>query len=50
VILHGKPTTSPAQAEHCLKMVARPVIDAARSARVWERQVFALRDAYEMNP
>jgi len=50
VILHGKPTTSTAQAEHCLRMVRRPVIDAGRSARVWEHHVFALHDAYEMNP
>ena len=50
VILHGKPTTSAAQAEHCLQMVRRPVIDAGRSARVWEHHVFALHDAYEMNP
>ena len=50
IILHGKPTTSPAQAEHCLKMVRRPAADAARFARVWEGHVFAQRDAYEMNP
>jgi len=50
VILHGKPTTSPAQAEHCLQMVRRPAIDPARFTRVWEGHVLALRDAYEMNP
>jgi len=50
VILHGKPTTSPAQAEHCLRMIRRPVVDAARSTRIWEGRVYALRDAYTMNP
>ncbi|MCU0282213.1 MAG: acyl-CoA dehydrogenase, partial [Acidimicrobiia bacterium] len=50
VILHGKPTTTPAQAEHCLQMLRRPVPDPARYGRVWEQQVFALRDAYTMNP
>jgi acyl-CoA dehydrogenase len=50
VILHGKPTTTPAQAEHCLQMVRRPQPDPDRYARVWEQQVFALRDAYTMNP
>jgi acyl-CoA dehydrogenase len=50
VILHGKPTTTPAQAEHCLRMVRRPEPDPERYGRVWEQQVFALRDAYTMNP
>ena len=50
VILHGKPTTTPAQAEHCLRMVRRPTPDPDRYGRVWEQQVFALRDAYTMNP
>ena len=49
-MLHGKPTTTPAQAEHCLQMLRRPVPDPARYDRVWEQQVFALRDAYTMNP
>ena len=47
--LHGKPTTTPAQAEHCLAMVRRPGPDPARYTRVWE-EVFALRDAYTMSP
>jgi len=50
VILQGKPTTTPAQAEHCLQMLRRPVPDPVRYARVWEQQVFALRDAYTMTP
>jgi len=49
VILQGKPTTTAAQAEHCLQMIRRPVPDPERYGRVWQ-QVFALRDAYTMNP
>jgi acyl-CoA dehydrogenase len=50
VQLHGKPSTSTAQAEHCLGMIRRPVVDEARSAQVWNEHVYALRDAYAMNP
>jgi acyl-CoA dehydrogenase len=50
VNLHGKPTTSKAQAEHCLAMIRRPASDADRFGRVWKDQVLALRDAYEMSP
>jgi acyl-CoA dehydrogenase len=50
VILHGKATTTTAQAEHCLQMVRRPEPDPNRYGRVWEQQVFALRDAYTMSP
>jgi acyl-CoA dehydrogenase len=47
--LHGKSSTTPAQAELCLKMLKKPAVEPGRAARVWER-VFGLRDAYEMNP
>jgi acyl-CoA dehydrogenase len=50
VQLHGKPSTSTAQAEHCLRMIRRPVVDEARTAQVWDEHVYALRDAYAMNP
>jgi len=50
VELHGKPTTTKDQAEHCVAMVRRPISSAERFGRVWEQQVLALRDAYEMNP
>ena len=50
VELHGKPSTHSAQAEHCLRMIRRPVVDEARTARVWGEHVYALRDAYAMNP
>jgi acyl-CoA dehydrogenase len=50
VELHGKPSTRSAQAEHCLRMIRRPVVDEARTARVWGEHVHALRDAYAMTP
>ena len=50
VQLHGKPSTSAAQAAHCLQMIRKPVVDAARFERIWLEHVHALRDAYAMNP
>ncbi|MEO8587507.1 MAG: acyl-CoA dehydrogenase [Acidobacteriota bacterium] len=49
VDLHSKPATTEAQMEYALKLVRRPVHDAARYGRVWAT-VHALKDAYEMNP
>jgi acyl-CoA dehydrogenase len=31
-------------------MLRKPVHEEARYDRVWKEQVFALKDAYEMNP
>ncbi len=50
VELYGKPTTSAAQMEYCLKMIRKPAVDTARYQRVWTHYVHALKDAYEMNP
>ncbi len=50
VQLHGKPSTSAAQADQCIRMIRRPAADAARSERIWLEHVHALRDAYQMNP
>ncbi len=47
--LYSKPTSTPAQMDLCQRMIARPVVDPARFDRVWSDQVFALRDAYQMN-
>jgi len=48
--LHSKPSATHAQMEYCLKMLRKPVHEEARYDRVWKEQVFALKDAYEMNP
>lgn len=47
VELHGKDSATEAQQSWALGAVRRPVVDAARSARIWER-VEALSGAYEM--
>ena len=49
VELHGKDSANAAQQSWALGAVRRPVVDDARSARVWER-VEALAGAYEMAP
>ena len=50
VVLHGKPTTTPEQAQHCLQMIRRPHQDPERFTIVWEDTVLAQRDVYEMRP
>ncbi|NES27219.1 acyl-CoA dehydrogenase [Micromonospora terminaliae] len=47
--LHGKAATTEAQAAWALAHLRRPVVDADRTARVWQR-VVALAGAYEMHP
>lgn len=49
VELHGKDSATEDQQHWALGAVRRPVVDGARSARVWER-VEALSGAYEMVP
>ena len=48
--LYCQPTTSPQQMEFCLRMIRRPAVDLVRFSQVWQDQVYALRDAYEMHP
>jgi len=47
--LYSKPMTTEAQMEYCLKMIRKPAVDEARYQRVWDKQVFALKDTYTMN-
>jgi acyl-CoA dehydrogenase len=47
VALHGKPTATAAQQDWALRAIRRPVADAERFTRVWER-VKAYDGAYEM--
>ncbi len=49
VELHGKPTSTPLQMEHCLRMVRKPVADPAATAQVWKVHVLPLADRYQMN-
>jgi acyl-CoA dehydrogenase len=49
VALQGKPTSTQAQQDWALGAIRKPVADAARFDRVWER-VRAYDGAYEMSP
>ncbi len=49
VALHGKPTSSQAQQDWAVGAIRKPVADADRFGRVWER-VRAYDGAYEMRP
>jgi len=49
VALHGKPTATTAQQDWALSAIRKPVPDAERFTRVWER-VKAYDGAYEMAP
>ena len=47
--LHGKPTSTPEQMEHCLRMIRKPVVDRERYGQVWKEHVLPLADRYAMN-
>jgi acyl-CoA dehydrogenase len=49
VALHGKPTSTQAQQDWAIGAIRKPVPDAERFDRVWER-VRAHDGAYEMRP
>jgi acyl-CoA dehydrogenase len=48
--LYGKPSSTSAQMDLCLRMIRKPAGDPARYAKVWQEQVSILKDAYQMNP
>ena len=48
--LYSTTSTTPEQAEHCLKMIHRPDEDADRFESVWTNHVMKHVDAYEMTP
>jgi acyl-CoA dehydrogenase len=49
VALHGKPSSTAAQQEWAMAAIRKPVPDADRFDRVWQR-VKAYDGAYEMRP
>ena len=49
VELHGKPSSTPEQMDYCMRLIRKPLVDEARYKNVWENQVLALKDMYEMN-
>jgi acyl-CoA dehydrogenase len=48
--LYSKPSSTPVQMEHCLKMIRKPNVDQARYEKVCSDFVYSLKDTYEMNP
>jgi len=50
VELHGRRASNTAQMAFALRMIRKPVEDAAHYDRVWNEMVLPLRDAYEMSP
>jgi acyl-CoA dehydrogenase len=50
VELHGRRASTPQQMAFALRMIRKPVEDAARYDHVWGDMVLPLKDAYEMNP
>jgi acyl-CoA dehydrogenase len=50
LLLYSKPSSTSQQMDLCLKMIRKPIVDAARFGRIWQDSVYALRDAYEMKP
>lgn len=46
--LHGKPSSTDIQMEHCIQMVSKPDVDFERYERVWKTEVLALADRYQM--
>jgi acyl-CoA dehydrogenase len=49
VELHGRRASNAQQMAFALRMIRKPVEDAARYDRVWNEMVLPLSDAYEMN-
>jgi acyl-CoA dehydrogenase len=47
--IFSKPSATPKQMDLCLRMIRKPTVDAQRYQRVWQEQVYSLRDTYEMN-
>ncbi|MBI1813581.1 MAG: acyl-CoA dehydrogenase [Deltaproteobacteria bacterium] len=47
--LYSKPSATPAQMAHCLRMIRKPAVDATRYQHVWTEHVYALKGAYRMN-
>jgi acyl-CoA dehydrogenase len=48
--LYSQPSTTQEQMKFFLQMIKRPAIDQERLNRVWQEQVYILKDEYEMNP
>ena len=48
--IYSKTSSTDAQMEICMRMIKKPVQNAERFNRIWEKYVAPLNGAYEMNP
>ncbi|HQG84191.1 MAG TPA: acyl-CoA dehydrogenase, partial [Syntrophales bacterium] len=48
--IYHKPSSTEKQMDLCMKMIRKPAVDEGRYERVLKNHVYALKDAYEMNP
>jgi acyl-CoA dehydrogenase len=48
--LYSQPDTTPQQMDFCQGMIRRPEVDQDRFKRIWQNEVYPLKDEYEMNP
>ena len=49
VDLNGRTGTTLEQSRFCIEMIRKPISDEARAQRIWDDDVYAQRDAYEMS-
>ncbi|HSV97139.1 MAG TPA: acyl-CoA dehydrogenase [Spirochaetota bacterium] len=47
--LYSKPSASDKQQEICLKMIMKPVVNAARFDKIWKEHVYAMKGQYKMS-
>ena len=47
--LYSKPSSTQKQMDLCLNMIQKPVVNADRFEKIWKDEVYALKEAYEMN-
>jgi acyl-CoA dehydrogenase len=47
--LYSKPSASDKQQAICLKMIMKPVVNAARFDKIWKEHVYAMKGQYKMN-
>jgi len=47
--LYSKSSSTKSQMRFCSRMIKKPIVNNARFSRIWEQQVYTLKDQYIMN-
>jgi len=47
--LYSKPSSTQKQMDLCLQMIQKPVASSDRFEKIWKNEVYALKEAYQMN-